>query len=47
MPRKQCIEPGCKSGAIGKTNKCVAHGGGKRCIEPDCQSSAIGKLINV
>ncbi len=34
-PRKirLCIEQDCKSGAIGKTNKCVAHGGGKRCIE--------------
>jgi hypothetical protein len=43
MPRKQCIEQGCQSGAIGKTNKCVAHGGGKRCIEQECQSGAVGK----
>ena len=44
-PRKihRCIEPGCQSSAIGKTDKCVAHGGGARCIEPGCQSSAIGK----
>jgi len=38
-----CIEPDCSSSAIGKTDKCVAHGGGKRCVEPDCSSSAIGK----
>ena len=38
-----CIEPGCKSSAIGKTDKCIAHGGGKRCNEPGCQVSAIGK----
>ena len=40
---RRCIEPGCKSIAIGKTDKCVAHGGGKRCIEPGCQASAVGK----
>jgi len=28
---------------MGKTDKCVAHGGGARCIEPDCKASAIGK----
>jgi hypothetical protein len=39
---KRCIEPDCPSGARGKTNKCVAHGG-KRCIEPDCPSGGIGK----
>ena len=44
-PRKRrlCLEPDCKSGAIGKTDKCVAHGGGNRCLEPDCKSGAIGK----
>jgi hypothetical protein len=44
-PRKirRCIEPDCKASAQGKTNKCVAHGGGARCIEPDCKASAIGK----
>ena len=41
--RKRCIEPDCKSGAEGKTDKCKAHGGGKRCIEPDCKASAQGK----
>ena len=43
MARKQCIEPGCKKGAQGKTDKCVAHGGGARCIEPGCKAGAIGK----
>jgi hypothetical protein len=28
---------------MGKTDKCVAHGGGARCIEPECKASAIGK----
>ena len=23
---------GCTKGALGKTNKCIAHGGGKRCF---------------
>jgi hypothetical protein len=41
--RRLCNEPDCISGARGKTNKCVAHGGGKRCDYPDCISSAIGK----
>jgi len=41
--RRRCIEPDCSSIAIGKTDKCVAHGGGKRCTEPDCSSSAQGK----
>ena len=41
--RRLCIEPNCKSGAEGKTDKCVAHGGGNRCIEPNCKASAIGK----
>ena len=40
MPRKRCIEPGCQASAQGKTDKCIAHGGGKRCIEPGCQASA-------
>ena len=43
MARKRCNEPGCKVSAIGKTDKCVAHGGGKRCIEPGCKVSAKGK----
>ena len=34
MTRKRCSEPDCKVSAIGKTDKCKAHGGGKRC--PNC-----------
>jgi len=41
--KRMCVEPDCKSGAVGKTYKCVAHGGGTRCVEPDCKSSAEGK----
>ena len=40
---RRCIEPDCKAGAIGKTDKCTAHGGGNRCIEPDCKAGAKGK----
>ena len=40
MTRKKCSEPDCKSSAIGKSDKCIAHGGGKRCNEPDCKASA-------
>jgi hypothetical protein len=43
MTRNQCNELGCQAGARGKTNKCVAHGGGKRCNELGCQSSARDK----
>ena len=44
-PRKRpvCVEPDCKSGAQGKTDKCIAHGGGARCVEPDCKSTARDK----
>jgi hypothetical protein len=38
-----CNESDCQSSAQGKTDKCIAHGGGARCVEPDCQSSAKGK----
>ncbi len=38
-----CVETGCNKGAKGKTNKCIAHGGGKRCIEPNCKASARDK----
>ena len=41
--RRLCIESGCTTGAQGKTDKCIAHGGGKRCIEPGCTASARGK----
>jgi len=40
--RRRCVEPDCNSSAQGKTNKCVAHGGGARCVEPGCNSSAQG-----
>jgi hypothetical protein len=43
MPRKRCCELNCLASARGKTNKCVAHGGGKRCCEPNCLASAQGK----
>jgi len=33
----------CKSSAIGKTDKCITHGGGKRCNELECKSFARGK----
>ena len=34
MTIKLCSEPDCKASAVGKTDKCKAHGGGKRC--PNC-----------
>ena len=42
MPRKkkECVEPGCAKWAVGKTDKCVEHGGGRRCIESGCGKSA-------
>ena len=43
MTRKNCNEPGCTKGALGKMGKCVAHGGGERCIEPGCTKGALGK----
>ena len=43
MTRRRCNEPDCKASARDKTNKCIAHGGGKRCSEPDCKASAVGK----
>lgn len=41
--RKLCSEQGCPKSAVGKTDKCVAHGGGKRCVEPGCTKGAEGK----
>ena len=39
-----CNEPYCRASARGKTNKCIAHGGGKRCPNcitwPDSQSGS-------
>jgi hypothetical protein len=37
------MELGCKANARGKTDKCIAHGGGNRCNELGCHSSAVGK----
>lgn len=31
---KRCVEPECKKSAVGKSDKCVEHGGGARC--PNC-----------
>jgi hypothetical protein len=41
--KRMCVEPDCKASAQGKTDKCIAHGGGARCVEPDCKASARGK----
>lgn len=43
MPRKKCIESDCSKSAQGKTDMCIAHGGGHRCIDTDCSKSAQGK----
>jgi hypothetical protein len=43
LKKKNCTYEGCKKSAQGKTDKCVAHGGGKRCIEEGCKKSAEGK----
>ena len=43
MPSQYCVVIECNKGAIGKTDKCIAHGGGSRCNEPGCNKSAIGK----
>ena len=40
---KKCKYQDCKKSAIGKTDYCASHGGGKRCISQDCSKSAIGK----
>jgi len=41
--RRRCFEQDCTASAIGKTDKCKRHGGGKRCIESNCTASARGK----
>ena len=43
IKQSPCKEPGCDKSAIGKTDKCKGHGGGKRCVEPGCNKSAQGK----
>ena len=40
---KECDEPGCNKGAVGTSNFCSTHGGGKRCQKDGCKSSAQGK----
>ena len=42
----RCVVTGCKHSAIGKTDKCKAHGGGTRCIEPGCERSAPGGMTD-
>jgi hypothetical protein len=39
---KKCVEPGCKTSAREKSDKCRAHGGGggKKCAEPGCEKYA-------
>ena len=41
--RKLCVESGCKTSARGKSDKCIAHGGGVRCVEPGCNTGAATK----
>ena len=43
MPRRRCIHHECTKSAIGKTDYCIEHGGGKRCKEERCTKSARGK----
>jgi len=40
VKHKRCKEDGCKSSAVGKTDYCKKHGGGKRCKEDGCKNSA-------
>jgi hypothetical protein len=40
---KRCKEDGCKNSALGKTDLCAKHGGGKRCKEDGCENIAQGK----
>ena len=37
-----CAHPGCKKGAVGGYDHCVAHGGGKRRGDPGCKHGAVG-----
>ena len=39
----KCNEEGCTKSAVGKSDKCKGHGGGKRCNEEGCTKSARGK----
>jgi len=39
---KTCSESGCGNGAVGRTDKCSNHGGGKRCSVLGCESGVVG-----
>ena len=41
--RKRCDIQGCQKRTLGKTDKCIEHGGGKRCVIKDCPRGALGK----
>ena len=41
--RYKCNEEDCTKRTEGKTDKCIAHGGGKRCNEKDCDKGAASK----
>jgi hypothetical protein len=38
--RQRCAEEGCSKGALGDTEYCKAHGGGKRCQHKGCLTGA-------
>lgn len=38
----KCIMEDCSSKAVGKSKKCIKHGGGLRCIALNCEKSAQG-----
>ena len=40
---RKCLNESCNKSAVGRTDYCKAHGGGKRCIESDCSKSAVGR----
>ena len=40
---KKCKSENCSKFAAGKTDYCVAHGGGKRCKTENCSKSAVGQ----
>ena len=44
MPRR-CQQQGCTKSAVGATDFCVAHGGGKRCQQQGCTKSAQGATV--
>ena len=40
---RRCVQPACTKYAVGRTDRCVEHGGGRRCAEPACGKSAVGR----